>query len=126
MISDSFSKLLAAGRAQFNQRVIEGKRRFPAFDHAAFADFLTTVVDRVVCSVADIAPERVASVVLFAYDIALELIGQTLVGPRARSAFVGQVWHELIPKYAALLAENPSEVLSMLTNAAAEINGLWG
>lgn len=122
VISEPFAKVLAAGRPQFNQRVTEARRRYPAFDTAAFADFLQNGVDDVVRAVHQIAPDRIASTALVAYDIALELIGQALAGPRARNKLVNQVCIELIPAYARLLASNPLEVLGTLSNAAVNIS----
>jgi hypothetical protein len=131
-ISAPFANVLSAGRAQFNQRVTEARRRFPAFDTNAFADFLQAGVDRVVRSVVEIAPEQVPLVVMAAYDIALELIGQALAGPGSRITLVDQVWHDVAPKYARLAAQYPAEVLGSLSNAAIYIaktsnarNGQW-
>lgn len=118
MISEPFAKVLAAGRTQFNLRVTEARRRFPAFDPDAFSEFLQGEVDGLISAVADVMPDRVASVALTAYEMALELIGHGLAGPGARSPLVGQVWKSLAPKYAALIAENSVDVLGMLTNAA--------
>lgn len=120
-ISEPFAKVLAAGRTQFNLRVAEARRRYPAFDTSAFADFLQDGVDCVVLAVAHAAPERVASTSLVAYDFALDLVGQALAGPKARSPLVNQVWQDIAPAYARLAAENPVEVLGLLSNAAINI-----
>jgi hypothetical protein len=121
-ISAPFAQVLAAGRSQFNARVVEAKHRYPALDSAAFAAFLESGVDSVVRAVAVAAPDRVAPVVLIAYDIALELVGQALAGPGARSKFLDQVWQELIPRFARLVSEQPIEVLAALTNAALNVD----
>ena len=126
MISEPFAKVLAAGRVQFNQRVTEARRRFPAFDTAAFADFLQGGVDSVIQAVARLAPERAAFVALVAYDMALELVGQSLAGPRARSEMVDRLWRELMPEYARLIAEHPVEVLGTLSNAAINLEKIAG
>ena len=120
-ISDPLARVLAAGRAQFNARVAEAKHHYPALDSMAFAAFLRTSVDAVVRSVAEIAPERVAPVAVVAYDIGLELVGQALAGPGARSELIDRVWQALAPQYARLVSEQPVEVLGALTNAAVNI-----
>ncbi|WP_442782342.1 hypothetical protein [Collimonas fungivorans] len=117
-ISASFAQILAAGRAQFNQRASEARRRFPAFDTDAFADFLQTGVDQVTNAVAAAMPERAAATALVAYDMALELVGLDLAGPMARSKLLSQAWRELAPAYARLIAEQPAQVLGALSNAA--------
>ena len=120
-ISDPLARVLAAGRPQFNARVVEAKHRYSAFDTAAFTVFLCTSVDAVVCSVAEVAPERVAGVTIVAYDLALALVGQALDGPGARNDFVDRVWQVLAPKYARLISEQPVEMLGAFTNAVVNI-----
>ena len=39
MISPAFASILASGRAQFNGRALEARRRFPSLDMAAFGAF---------------------------------------------------------------------------------------
>lgn len=121
-ISAAFAQILAAGRAQFNQRVTEARRRYPAFDSGAFADFLQAGVDKVVMAIADTMPEKVASTTLVAYDIALELAGLTLAGPKARDGLVNRVWEEVLPVHARLIADHPVEVIGRLSNAAVNIS----
>ncbi len=116
-ICEPFARVLAAGRGQFNQRVVEARRRYPTFDPAAFAAFLQSAVDPVVQAVAEVAPQRVVPVTLAAYDLALDLCGQGLAGPQARSQNVGQVWQRVAPAYAHLVGEQPVDVLGALTNA---------
>ncbi|CAN5345692.1 hypothetical protein BH11PSE11_BH11PSE11_33060 [soil metagenome] len=125
-ISAPLAQVLMAGRAQFNARAAEARRRYRALDTGAFADFLGSGVDSVVRAVFAAAPDRLASVVLVAYDIALELVGQGLAGPGARSRFVDEVWRELIPRFAKLVAQQPVEVLAALSNAALNIDKIPG
>lgn len=120
-ISEPFAKVLSAGRAQFNQRVTEARRRYPAFDTGAFADFLQTGIDKVVIAVAQTVPERVSTTALVAYDMALELVGQALAGPKARNPLVNRIWQEVLPSYSRLVAEHPVEVLGTMSNAAVNI-----
>jgi hypothetical protein len=121
MISPAFASLLASGRAQFNARAAEARRRFPALDMAAFGAFLRDGVDPLVVAVAAAAPERVGGATLAAYDMALELVGHGLAGPAAKNPFLNTVWRELAPQFALLLASAPVDALGMLSNAAIHI-----
>jgi len=124
MISPAFAAILASGRAQFNGRAAEARRRFPALDMAAFGAFLHDGVDPLVAAVAAAAPERAGSVTLAAYDVALELVGHGLAGPAAKNPFLNTVWRELAPSFAPLLAAAPVEVLGMLSNAAIHLGAV--
>ena len=126
MISPAFAAILASGRAQFNGRAAEARRRFPALDMAAFGTFLHDGVDPLVGAVAAAAPERAGSVTLAAYDMALELVGHGLAGPAAKNPLLNSVWRELAPAFAPLLAAAPVDVLGMLSNAAIHLNGVAG
>jgi len=126
MISPAFASILASGRAQFNGRAAEARRRFPSLDMAAFGAFLHDGVDPLVVAVATAAPERVGSATLAAYDMALELVGHGLAGPAAKNPFVNTVWRELAPQFSPLLATAPVEVLGMLSNAAIHIASVAG
>ena len=126
MISPAFASILASGRAQFNARAVEARRRFPSLDMAAFGAFLHDGVDPLVVAVAAAAPERVGGATLAAYDMALELVGHGLAGPAAKNPFVNTVWRELAPQFSPLLATAPVDVLGMLSNAAIHIGGVAG
>ena len=126
MISPAFASILASGRAQFNGRAAEARRRFPSLDMAAFGAFLHDGVDPLVVAVAAAAPERVGGATLAAYDMALELVGHGLAGPVAKSPFVNTVWRELAPQFSPLLATAPVEVLGMLSNAALHLASVAG
>lgn len=126
MISPAFASILASGRAQFNARALEARRRFPALDMAAFSAFLRDGVDPLIVAVAAAAPERVGGATLAAYDTALELVGHGLAGPAAKNPFLNTVWRELAPQFAPLLAAAPVDVLGMLSNAAIHIASVAG
>ena len=126
MISPAFASILASGRAQFNGRAEEARRRFPSLDMAAFGAFLHDGVDPLVVAVAAAAPERAGGVTLAAYDMALELVGHGLAGPAAKNPFLNTVWRELAPQFSPLLAMAPIEVLGMLSNAAIHMASVAG
>ena len=121
MISAPFAKLLAAGRPGFNRRVAEARRRYPGFDSGAFGGFLSTAADAVVCAVAQHMPDRSGPVALAAFDLALELTARNPTG-----ALAGQVWVDVAPQYAELLAQQPAATLGMLTNAALHMQKVRG
>ncbi|APA69131.1 hypothetical protein [Janthinobacterium sp. 1_2014MBL_MicDiv] len=126
MISPAFASILASGRAQFNGRAAEARRRFPALDMAAFGAFLHDGVDPLVAAVDAAAPERAGSVTLAAYDMALELVGHGLAGPAAKNPFLNGVWRALAPQFAPLLATAAVDVLGLLSNAAIHLAGVAG
>ena len=126
MISPAFAAILAGGRAQFNARAAEARRRFPSLDMAAFGAFLRDGVDPLVAAVAAAAPERAGGATLAAYDMALELVGHGLAGPAAKNPFLNTVWRELAPQLSTLLATAPVDVLGMLSNAAIHLGGVAG
>ena len=126
MISSSFAAILASGRAQFNARAAEARRRFTSLDMQAFGAFLQDGVDPVVQAVSQAAPDRAGSFALAAYDMALELVGHGLAGPAAKNPFPSTVWRELAPRFAPLLASAPVDGLGMLSNAAIHLAGVPG
>lgn len=123
-VSTPLAQALAAGRSRFNARVAETRHRHPGFDDTAFAGFLGHALDRVVQAVDAVAPERVYAATIAGYDMALELVAQGLAGPGARQPWVDQVWLELAPRHAQLLAAQPQAVLGALSNAAIQL-GQW-
>ena len=126
MLSEPFANALAAGRPQFNARVAEARHRYPELDTTVFSEFLRTAVEPVVVAVHAIDPTRVAPVTIAAYDIALELAGQALVGPGARTGVVDELWRSVLPRYAHIVVDRPQEVLAALTNAALNVAGIEG
>lgn len=126
MVSPAFASVLAAGRADFNRRALEAKRHHHGFDDAAFAAFLGTEVDGVVAAVAQAAPERIGEVASAAFDVALELTGLRLVGPRARSPLVAQAWRTALPRCAHLLAHAAEQVIGTVCNAVVHLESLVG
>ncbi len=126
MMSEPFARILSAGRAHFNERVVEARRRHPALDTAAFSQFLLSCVDPLVVESARLDAGRAAAVALASYDLALELTGQALVGPGARSKWIGPMWCELAPRLIHLVMLQPAEVLGLLSNAVLYIESVDG
>ncbi len=126
MISAPFSAILAAGRSQFNQRMVEARRRHAGLSADGFSQFLRDCVDPIVSAVALVDSARAPAVALAAYDMGLELTGLGLVGPGSRSQLVATVWRELAPRLARLIALQPAEVLGLLSNAALYLESIPG
>jgi hypothetical protein len=123
-ISTILSSVLASGRAHFNARVVDARHRHLGFNTDAFSGFLRTGLDDLALTVEKIAPASSASVIMAAYDIALELVAMGLVGPGARTDVVERAWKQLIPPFARLVAADPVEILSALSNAAVSISSV--
>jgi hypothetical protein len=120
-VSKALASVLRSGRAEFNAHFLAARRAHPDLDPAAFGDFLQAAVDELARAVEAVRPDRVAEVVMAAYDAALELVGQKLAGPGARHPFVEQGWRRILPKAAPLVAASPGRVLAALSNALVQI-----
>lgn len=118
LVSPPFARILSAGRGHFNARVAEARRRSPGFDSEAFGTFLLATVDPLISAIDEIAPARTAPVALQAYDIALSLATQRLLGPQSRYPLIGEVWSKLFPLLSRQIAEEPNDILGVLSNAA--------
>jgi hypothetical protein len=90
-LSQPFADVLRAGRVQFNRKAAEARHRFASFDDSVFAAFLQTAADPIVAAVARGAPNRTTVVAAVAFELSLELAGQGLVGPTARSTSAQRV-----------------------------------
>jgi hypothetical protein len=117
MISPVFAQILRSGREHFNGRFQLARRVRPDLNGAALAAFLETSVDGLVQSVHRVRPERATDVATTAYDLALDLLGQRLIGPGARLAWIEEGWRRLAPGVASLVAMAPERVLAALSNA---------
>lgn len=120
-LSPALAQVLAAGRAQFNARAVEARHRYPTLDTGAFAAFLQGPIDQLVAGVAALAPERASTVAVIAYELGLELVGQALAGPAARTDVVNRAWADIALRCGRLLASQPLEVLGALTNAGLNV-----
>jgi hypothetical protein len=116
-ISDAFASALRSGRSEFNAQFVEARRLYPELDGAAFLEFLQTYVDLLIRTLEQIRSERVAEVVMAAYDASLELVGQKLVGIGARNHLIEEGWRRLLTPIASLVATAPARILSAVSNA---------
>ena len=116
-VSGAFAAALANRRSRFNAQFAEARRWRPNLDGAAFQAHLAEVVAPVVEQAAALAPEKAEAATEALYDLSLDLMGQELLGPRARSPLLGQGWQRLFPPLAAHLAADPRRFAGALTNA---------
>lgn len=112
-----FARELEAHRARFNTKFAEARRQHPKLDPAHFAEVLRAHVAPVVDAVAHVVPERSAEAADALYDLALDLLGQELLGPRSRYPFIGDGWAVLFPLLGQFFAESPRALAAALTNA---------
>lgn len=121
MLSPALARTLAAARPWFNERVAEARHRQPGFDVDALRDFIATELDALAAAVARVEPDRVGEAVQVAYDVGIELVGQRLLGPQARSPWVHRTWQAIVPAAASLVALAPRDILGALSNAAVQL-----
>jgi hypothetical protein len=116
-ISEPFAAVLRSGRDHFNGLFAAARRQQPALDGEALKHFLAESADPVVRAVDRVRPERVAEVVMAAYEVGLELVGQKLAGPGARGEAIDLGWRTLLAAAPAQVAEAPLRVLTAVSNA---------
>lgn len=117
MSQSAFRATLLEHRAVLNEKFAEARRRRPDLDPEVFGDFLKTRAAPVVESAAAVNPDRAADVAFAAYDAALTLVGERLAGPGGRHPAIDELWTGLLPRLAALVADQPVKVVVSLTNA---------
>jgi hypothetical protein len=126
VVGEPFARVLRASRDELNTRFAEARQRHPSLAGDDLMAFLANVVGPLISAVAAASPDRSDAVALSAYDIALELVGQRLVGPLARGAAIDATWRRVLPASAKLVAADPSRVLSSLSNAAHQVEATPG
>jgi len=111
------AELLRDGRERYNARFIEARRYKSKIDATVFSDVLTTTLAPIVEAVNAADSSKTASCFDALYDLALELLGQELLGPRARCAELELGWKSLFPVLAPWIAAEPRKVAGSLSNA---------
>lgn len=125
-VSPALGAVLRAERHQLNERFATAHVRHPDLDAEAFAEFIRGAIDPLVGAVARTRPERVSHVAVAAYDIALELVGQRLVGRSARTPHVGAAWRRILPEVAPLVAAEPERMIAAVCNASHHLSSTAG
>jgi len=125
-VSDTLASVLRAERSELNSRFAAARVRHPDLDAEAFADFIRTAIDPLAAAVARTQSDRVTDVTLAAYDIALELVGQKLVGRFARTPHVADAWRRVLPTVAPLVVAAPEKILAAVCNATHHLSATPG
>jgi hypothetical protein len=126
VVGEPFARVLRASRDELNARFAEARQRHPSLAGDELMAFLANVVDPIVGAVAKASPDRSDAVALTAYEVALELVGQRLVGPLARGVAIDATWRCILPAAARLVAAEPSRVFASLSNAAHQVEATPG
>jgi hypothetical protein len=117
MVSDPLAHVLRSGRDALNAQFAAARRLYPELDAAAFRAFLETTVDPLAQATIAARPDRLADVVMAAYELGLELVGKRLVGPVSPHAVGESGWRAVASAAAPLVAESPRRVLASIANA---------
>ena len=125
-LSEPFARVLRASREELNARFAEARQRLSALDAGVFGEFLRDAVDPLVSVVEAACPGSAESTALAAYDAALELVGQQLVGAAGRSPAIYDTWRRVLPAAARIVAMEPARVLASLSNAAYHLDATPG
>ena len=118
MISPAFTELLRNGRTGFNELFQTARHRYPDLSGDRLRGFLETAIDPLVISLSATTPAAAPAVVFAAYEAALNLCGQRLVGPDSRIPALNLLWQQLMPRVVHLLVQAPQRVMVTLSNAA--------
>ena len=125
-VSSTLAAVLRSARTELNARFAAARLRHPDLDGDVFAEFVRGAVDPLVVAVEGVRPERAIDVAHVAYDMALELVGQKLVGRSARTTHVGDAWRRILPRVAPLVATTPERVIAAVCNAAHQLSVTTG
>ena len=117
----AFVESLATERESLNKRFAQRLRAGARVEPQAFMAHLRDTVNPSIAAVDAVFPERVRGVVVALYEISLELFAASLLGPQAKQPVIAQLWREVLPATAKLLAREPQRVAGSLTNAVHQI-----
>jgi len=117
LISDSFARILQSHRDRYNAKFAEARWHRPKLEPEAWASLLRTTVAPIVEAVDRVQPELAAEAAEALYDLALELLGQDLLGPRSPHPAVAAGWEALLPRLGRFVANAPRQVAGSVTNA---------
>jgi hypothetical protein len=118
----SFTQALAGDRARYNAKFAEARQTRPRLDPAIFKDVLRQAVAPVVAAVEQVAPGHAPAVVEPLYDLALDLLGQEILGPLSRYPHVSAGWQTLLPQLARWVAVAPRPMAGAVTNALYQLS----
>jgi hypothetical protein len=116
MVSEPLAFVLRSGRDVLNAQFAAARRLYPELEHERFRAFLGSTADVLATEVHAARPERVADVVMAAYELGLELVGKRLLATASGPA-IEAGWRALAAAAPTLLAAEPRRVLAAVTNA---------
>jgi len=116
-LSGPFAAALRDRRTDFNERFERARHQFPQLQGDEVFAFLRGCVDEAVTAVARIDAAAVAPLVSSAYDAALTLCGQKLVGPNGRFPAIEDGWKRVLPAAASLVSREPTRIIAAVSNA---------
>ncbi|HUQ82159.1 MAG TPA: hypothetical protein VM076_13500 [Gemmatimonadaceae bacterium] len=125
-VSTTLASVLRVGRGELNARFAAARVHHPDLDAEVFAEFVRGAIDPLVEAVERVRPDRVTDVALAAYDVALELVGQKLVGYSAHTPYVDEAWRRVLPEVAPLVAAEPERLIAAVCNAAHQLSATPG
>lgn len=126
MLSDAFVEVLRSGRAELNARFSEARRQHRDLDADVFRRYLESTVNPWVEATHTVASDRVAAVVMAAYEVGLELVGLRLVGPGERQQLLAEGLRRLLPAAAETAAADPHLAITSLGNALHQLLAMPG
>lgn len=122
MLAPALAEILRSQRDAFNARFTAARRRWPHLDANDFSLFLRDQLSPFIAAVATNAPDRAQLTTQVAYDLGLQLVAEKLAGPSARDISINQLWTDLFPALAPLIAADPRRTIASLSNAAQQLS----
>jgi hypothetical protein len=116
-LSEVFAAALRDGRTDWNERFERARHQYPQLQGEDVLSFLRECVDSVAVQVARVDAAAVTPFVSSAYDAALVLCGQKLVGSGGRFPIIEAGWKRVLPVVAALLVHDPARIIQAVSNA---------
>jgi hypothetical protein len=99
--------------ARFAEKRYGGARLEQEEVLAHLADVIAPAIGRV----HEILPERTRGTLVALFDVSLELFAASLLGSTARHPFVSQLWRDVLPLAARIVAREPQRLAGCLSNA---------
>lgn len=116
-VSSEFANALASGRERYNAAFARARHQYGELDPEAFTAYLRELVDPLVVAAARVEGADLVRVTDSAYEVGLSLLGQNLIGPRAREHHIEGCLALLLVPYVQVVVKAPSTVLAALGNA---------
>lgn len=121
MISAPLAEALQSRRSEYNQRFRLAAQLHPHLDGEELMRFISDCVDPMAQAVHARNPEAVDDAVVTAYECALQLVGQQLTARQGRYAAIADLWRDVFPAAANVLATDSKRLIPALTNAAHQL-----